>query len=264
MNAPASKAAIGGAAPQQKPLGRILVERGILSEDQLRIALKEQQRTNQPLGKALKSLGFVTEATLRDALSENLGATGVDLAHIIIDPAAINAIPREFAKRHMLFPLELDRRGHRFAVAMSDPNNVVALDQLRAHLLATLREPYEVVPLLAGESEIARAVDQYFGYELSIDGILNEIETGEIDYQSLSTTTNEYSQPVVRLVDALLADAVQRNASDIHFEPEQNFLRIRYRIDGALRQIRALHKQYWPAMVVRIKVISRMAASRCS
>ena len=258
MNAPATRAATGNAPTQQKPLGRILVERGILSEDQLRIALKEQQRTNQPLGKALKTLGFVTEATLRDALSENLGATGVDLAHIIIDPAAINAIPREFAKRHMLFPLELDRRGHRFAVAMSDPNNVVALDQLRAHLLATLREPYEVVPLLAGESEIARAVDQYFGYELSIDGILNEIETGEIDYQSMSTTTNEYSQPVVRLVDALLADAVQHNASDIHFEPEQNFLRIRYRIDGVLRQIRALHKQYWPAMVVRIKVISQM------
>ncbi len=259
MNAPAGKAAISGAATAQpRPLGRILVERGILSEDQLRIALKEQQRTNQPLGKALKNLGFVTEATLRDALSENLGATGVDLAHIIIDPAAIKALPPEFAKRHMLFPLELDRPGRRFSVAMSDPNNVVALDQLRAHLLATTHEPFEVVSLLAGESEIARAIDQYFGYELSIDGILNEIETGEIDYQSLSTTTNEYSQPMVRLVDALLADAVQRNASDIHFEPEQNFLRIRYRIDGVLRQIRALHKQYWPAMVVRIKVISQM------
>ena len=256
MNAPEPKAA--AAPPQQKPLGRILVERGILSEDQLRIALKEQQRTNQPLGKALKNLGFVTEATLRDALSENLGATGVDLAHIIIDPAAINAVPREFAKRHMLFPLEFDRKRHKFAVALSDPNNVVALDQLRAHLLATTQESFEIVPMLAGESEIARAVDQYFGYELSIDGILNEIETGEIDYQSLATTTNEYSQPVVRLVDALLADAVQRNASDIHFEPEQNFLRIRYRIDGVLRQIRALHKQYWPAMVVRIKVISQM------
>ena len=256
MNAPEPKAAV--APPQQKPLGRILVERGILSEDQLRIALKEQQRTNQPLGKALKNLGFVTEATLRDALSENLGATGVDLAHIIIDPAAINAVPREFAKRHMLFPLEFDRKRHKFAVALSDPNNVVALDQLRAHLLATTQESFEIVPMLAGESEIARAVDQYFGYELSIDGILNEIETGEIDYQSLATTTNEYSQPVVRLVDALLADAVQRNASDIHFEPEQNFLRIRYRIDGVLRQIRALHKQYWPAMVVRIKVISQM------
>jgi type II secretory ATPase GspE/PulE/Tfp pilus assembly ATPase PilB-like protein len=253
MNAPEPR-------PQaaQKPLGRILVERGILSEDQLRIALKEQQRTNQPLGKALKTLGFVTEATLRDALSENLGARGVDLAHIIIDPAAIKAVPRDFAKRHLMFPLEFNQAQRRFTVAIADPNNVVALDQLRAQLFSTTREAIEVAVLLAGESEIARAIDQYFGYELSIDGILNEIETGEIDQQSLATTTEEYSQPVVRLVDSLLADAVQKSASDIHFEPEQNFLRIRYRIDGVLRQIRALHKQYWPAMAVRIKVMSGM------
>ncbi|MGL4995865.1 MAG: GspE/PulE family protein, partial [Deefgea sp.] len=92
----------------------------------------------------------------------------------------------------------------------------------------------------------------------SIDGILREIETGEIDYASLANAEAEYSQPVVRLIDALLADAVTRGASDIHFEPEQSFVRIRYRIDGVLRQIRALHKTYWPAMVVRLKVLATM------
>jgi type II secretory ATPase GspE/PulE/Tfp pilus assembly ATPase PilB-like protein len=112
--------------------------------------------------------------------------------------------------------------------------------------------------VLAGESEIARAIDQYYGHELSIDGILHEIETGEIDYRSLAASVDEYSQPVVRLIDALLTDAVKRDASDIHFEPEASFLRIRYRIDGLLRQIRALHKSYWPAMAVRIKVMSGM------
>jgi type II secretory ATPase GspE/PulE/Tfp pilus assembly ATPase PilB-like protein len=111
---------------------------------------------------------------------------------------------------------------------------------------------------LAGEGEIARAIEQFYGHELSIDGILHEIETGEIDYQSLQASGDEYSQPVVRLISALLADAVERAASDIHFEPEQNFLRIRYRIDGVLRQIRSLHKTYWPAMAVRIKVMSKM------
>ncbi|MBU3990694.1 MAG: GspE/PulE family protein, partial [Gammaproteobacteria bacterium] len=105
---------------------------------------------------------------------------------------------------------------------------------------------------------IARSIDQHYGHELSIDGILNEIETGEIDFHSLSVTSDEYSQPVVRLVDALLTDAVKRDASDIHFEPEASFLRIRYRIDGILRQIRALHKSYWSAMAVRLKVISGM------
>ena len=96
-----------------------------------------------------------------------------------------------------------------------------------------------------------------FWHEFSIDGILREIETGEVDYTSISEG-DEYSQPVVRLISALLADAVDRSASDIHFEPEQNFLRIRYRIDGVLRQIRSLHKTYWPAMAVRVKVMAKM------
>ncbi|PZR43751.1 MAG: secretion system protein E, partial [Stutzerimonas stutzeri] len=130
----------------------------------------------------------------------------------------------------------------------------VALDKVRSQLNAEL----EIETLLAGESEIDRAIDQYYGYELSIDGILHEIETGEIDWKSLQSSSDEYSQPVVRLIDAILADAVKRDASDVHFEPEANFLRIRYRIDGMLRQIRALHKSYWPAMAVRIKVMSGM------
>ena len=113
-------------------------------------------------------------------------------------------------------------------------------------------------PLLAGESEIENAIDQFYGFELSVDGILHEIETGEIDYDSLASDSDEYSQPVVRLVDALLSDAVKRGASDIHFEPEQDFLRIRYRIDGVLRQIRSLHKNYWSAIAVRLKVMSGM------
>ena len=252
MNAPEAK-------PQaRKPIGRILIERGLISEDQLRIALKEQTRSNLSLGKQLIALGFVTEATLRDALSENLGTKGIDLTHIIIDPAAIRAVPREFAKRHVMFPLEMKRDTARFSVALADPSNVVALDQLRAMLIARTGVTFEIVSLLASESEVIHAVDQYFGHELSIDGILHEIETGEIDYQSIASSADAYSQPVVRLIDALLADAVQRGASDIHFEPEQNFLRIRYRVDGVLRQIRALHKQYWPAMVVRIKVMSEM------
>ena len=252
MNAPEAK-------PQaRKPIGRILIERGLISEDQLRIALKEQTRSNLSLGKQLIALGFVTEATLRDALSENLGTKGIDLSHIIIDPAAIRAVPREFAKRHNMFPLEMKRDAARFSVALADPSNVVALDQLRAMLIARTGVTFDIVSLLASESEVIHAIDQYFGHELSIDGILHEIETGEIDYQSIASSADAYSQPVVRLIDALLADAVQRGASDIHFEPEQNFLRIRYRVDGVLRQIRALHKQYWPAMVVRMKVMSEM------
>lgn len=245
MNAP---------SPQRRPLGQILIAQGILSEDQLRIALLEQMKSNQPVGKLLVSLGFVSEATLRDALSESLGKQSIDLSNAIIDPAALKLVPRELAKRHRVLPLDYDTHNQRLTLAAADINDLVAIDKVRS----LLPEDIEVETLLAGESEIDRAVDQYYGYELSIDGILHEIETGEIDFRSLQASADEYSQPVVRLIDSILTDAVKRDASDVHFEPEANFLRIRYRIDGMLRQIRALHKSYWPAMAVRIKVMSGM------
>ncbi|MCF8197346.1 MAG: Flp pilus assembly complex ATPase component TadA [Sulfuritalea sp.] len=244
MNAPVVK----------RPIGQILITQGVISEDQLRIALLEQMKSNQPVGKLLVALGFVSEATLRDALGESLGHKAVDLTNSIIDAEALRLIPRELAKRHLFLALSYSQRDQRLKIAISDPNDIVALDKLR-----TLIHPeLAIETLLAGESEIARAIDQYYGHELSIDGILQEIETGEIDYRSLSSSLDEYSQPVVRLVDALLTDAVKRDASDVHFEPEASFLRIRYRVDGILRQIRALHKTYWAAMAVRIKVISGM------
>ncbi|MDE2441805.1 MAG: Flp pilus assembly complex ATPase component TadA [Betaproteobacteria bacterium] len=239
---------------QRRPLGQILISEGILSEDQLRIALLEQMKLNQPIGKLLVSLGFVTEATLRQALSESLGKQSIDLRNAVVDPQALKLVPRDLAKRHHLLPLDYDQQNRRLALAISDINDIVGLDRVRAQL----EEGTEIETLLAGESEIDHAIDQYYGHELSIDGILHEIETGEIDWHSLSAADNEYSQPVVRLIDSILTDAVKREASDIHFEPEANFLRIRYRIDGMLRQIRALHKSYWPAMTVRIKVLSGM------
>ena len=240
--------------PQAKRhIGQILIDQGILTEDQLRIALLEQTKSKAPVGRLLVQLGFVSEATLRDALSEKLGLQSVDLAHIIVDPAALKMLPRDMARRYRMFPVALDRQSKRFIVALADTNNIVAVDQLRAHL----KGDFDIELRLAGDSEIERAVEHYYGHEFSIDGILREIETGEVDYATLAEG-DEYSQPVVRLISALLADSVERGASDIHFEPEQNFLRIRYRIDGVLRQIRSLHKTYWPAMAVRLKVMAKM------
>ncbi|MFZ4536563.1 GspE/PulE family protein [Propionivibrio sp.] len=236
------------------PLGSLLVDKGVISQDQLRIALLEQQHSRLPLGKLLTTLGFVTEATVLAALSENLNQQSADLSHMVVDSSALKLISKDVAKRYRVFPLELDKERLVLKLAMSDTNNIVALDQIRA----TLGKEIVVEPMLAGESDIMRSIEQYFGFELSIDGILHEIETGEVDYQSLQTVSDEYSQPLVRLIDALLADAVQLGASDIHFEPEQFFLRIRYRIDGVLRQIRSLHKTYWAAMAVRLKVVSKM------
>src|SRR5574340_624251 len=238
----------------QQPLGRMLVDKGVISDDQLRIALQEQSKSHQPLGRLLVRLGFLSEATIRDVLSENLGQESVDLAAVIIDPAALALIPKDVARRYQLLPLSVDQVGRVLTLAVADPDNIIALDQVRA----LLKDEYRLITQLASESDILRAIDQYYGFELSIDGILHEIEPGEMEYQAQQSGVNEFSQPVVRLVDALLTEAVQRSVSDIHFEPESSFLRIRYRVDGVLRQVRSLHKSYWPAMVVRLKVMSNM------
>ncbi len=239
---------------KKKRLGEELVSQGLITNDQVNIALIEQKKTGKPLGEALVALGFITEGVLRDALGVMLGKESVDLASAIPDSEAIKLVPKDLALRFNIVPLSFDKDENRLSIAMTDIYNLAVLDRIRA----IVGNRTEIHPLLAGEGEISFAIDQFYGYELSVDGILHEIETGEIDYDSLQSESNEYSQPLVRLVDAILADAVKRGASDIHFEPEESFLRLRYRIDGVLRQIRSLHKHYWSAIVVRLKVISNM------
>ena len=235
-------------------LGELMVQRGLISQDQLRIALMEQEQSNLQLGRQLVILGFVTEAMVRDMVAQTIGQEGIDLNTVIADADALKMVPEEFARRYHLLPIAFEDPAKLLVVAMADMFNVVALDQLRA----TLGGQIQIKPMLAAEAQLEEHIDQFYGYELSVDGILREIETGEIDYQSLQTSGDEYTQPVVRLVGALLMDAVKRSASDIHFEPEFAFLRIRYRIDGVLQQVRSLHKTYWPAIAVRLKVISGM------
>jgi general secretion pathway protein E/type IV pilus assembly protein PilB len=235
-------------------LGEILVLKGVTTPDQIEIALTEQKRTREHLGKILVRLGFATEAIIRDVIGGVIGQESVDLTRAVADGDAISMIPKDVARRLKVLPLTHDAANNTLTVAMADTFDVVALDQLNALLAGRA----EVLPVLGSEAEIEKSIDQFYGFELSVDGILREIETGEIDYQSLDAETDEYSQPVVRLVNALLSDAVKRGASDIHFEPEEGFLRFRYRIDGVLRQIRSLHKNYWSAIAVRLKVMAGM------
>ncbi len=235
-------------------LGELMVQQGLISQDQLRIALIEQEQNSIPLGKQLVRLGFVTEAMVRDLVAHTIGYESIDLNIVIADSEALKLVPEDFARRYHLLPIAYEEPINTLVVAMSDMFNVVALDQLRAMLGGQL----QIKPVLAAEAQLEEYIDQFYGYELSVDGILREIETGEIDYQSLQAGGDQYTQPIVRLVGSLLMDAVKRNASDIHFEPEHAFLRVRYRIDGVLQQIRSLHKTYWPGIVVRLKVISGM------
>ena len=235
-------------------LGDLMVQQGLISQDQLRIALIEQETNNMPLGRQLVRLGFVSETMVRDLVAHTIGQESIDLTTVIADVDALNMVPEDFSRRYHLLPVAYEEATKTMVVAMADMFNVVALDQLRAMLGGQI----QLKPVLAAEAQLEEHIDQFYGYELSVDGILREIETGEIDYQSLATDGDEYTQPVVRLVGALLMDAVKRGASDIHFEPEYAFLRIRYRIDGVLQQVRSLHKSYWPGIAVRLKVVCGM------
>jgi type II secretory ATPase GspE/PulE/Tfp pilus assembly ATPase PilB-like protein len=237
-----------------KHLGQILIDEGVITKDQLNIALTEQKRVNEPLGKLLISLGFATEAIMRSSLGEALKQDSVDLSRVVPDCDAIKMITSDTARKHKVVPLNFDPVRSTLTIAMSDTFNLFSLDRIRIQV----GQHIELLPKLSGEAEISNAIDQFYGHELSIDGILREIETGEVDYTNYQGDIEEYSQPLVRLVDVMLSDAVKRGSSDIHFEPEESFLRIRYRIDGVLRQIRSLHKTYWPAIAVRLKVMADM------
>jgi type II secretory ATPase GspE/PulE/Tfp pilus assembly ATPase PilB-like protein len=235
-------------------MGDSLVRQGLITPDQLSIALQEQRATSLPLGRQLVRLGFVTEAMVRDQLATTAGQQSIDLSQVVADPEALKWVPEEFARRHHALPIAYDPELARLTVAVTDMFNVVAQDQLAA----LLGNQADLATVLAGEAQLLECLDNFYGFDLSVDGILREIETGELDAAALGAESEEYTQPVVRLVGALLTDAMKRRASDIHLEPEHAFLRIRYRIDGVLEQIRSLHKSYWPGIVVRIKVMSGM------
>jgi len=238
----------------RKRLGDVLIDKGLITLDQLKIALSEQKTNNIPIGKMLVALGFITDSVIRDVLGETLGHESVDLSQIVPDVDALALVDKDLAIQLRLIPLLYFQDTNELTVAMTDTMDLQALDRLRAAVGADV----DIKANLAVEAEIQTAIDKFYGYELSVDGILNELETGVIDLQSLQAGDTEYSQPIVRLMNALLADAVKSGASDIHIEPEEGFIRVRYRIDGVLRQIRSLHRKFLSAIIVRVKVMADM------
>lgn len=241
-------------AKPKKRIGEVLIEKGMITHDQLTIALLEQKTLGKRIGAVLIQLGFVTDSIIRDALSENTGYESIDLSSAVIDAETIKMVPQDLARRFKILPISYVKDKKMLTLAMADTFDIVAMDQVKAVHGGNI----EIKPVLGGDADIARITEEIYGFELSIDGILQEIETGEVDLTAPQADDDQYHHPMVRLINALLADAVQNDSSDIHFEPEEGFLRIRYRIDGVLKQVRSLHKSYWPAMVVRLKVISNM------
>ncbi len=266
MQAPLSPAAIpiAGAAsaqadasaepPVKRPMriGDRLIEMGIISKDQLEIALTEQKRSKKLLGMVLTEMRFVTESALGEVLAESTGTQKFDSKTTMLDVTATKQIPKELAVRHKIIPISFENG--QVQLAMADVFNVLAIDQVRRNF----PKGTKIIPMFCTESEILELIDQYYEYEMSIDGILREIETGIRENTRLDGRQEGYVNPTVRLVNSLLVDAIKSGASDIHFEPEGTFLRLRYRIDGQMTQIRSFHRDYWNAIVVRIKIMAGM------
>ncbi len=246
--------------PDKQPprrFGDILIEKKLLTKDELGVALVEQRKTGRKLGDVLEYMGFITQEVLRDAVGESVGYTSISLSNIIPDEQALSLVQETFARLYKVMPVVYDAETAILKIATTNPEDLIVLDRLRRHII---NKDITIESYVASEKEILSTIDHYYGYELSIDGILKELETGEVNIQLL-TQTEEYSHPVVRLVGSFLTDAVKRGASDIHFEPEEFYIRMRYRIDGVLRQIRLLHRSFWPAVLVRLKIVADMNIS---
>ena len=240
------------AATNNTRIGEWMLAKGMITADQLEIALIEQQKHRLLLGQQLVRLHFVTDAMIRDVLAHHHAQESIDLQQVIADPEALAMVPETFARQHGVLPLDLSADKQTMQVAFSGHNHLLALDALRHLLGGTI----QCKPVLATEAHLEQALDKFYGHSLSLDSLLREIEQESSAPALLSA--QQTSRPVIRLVNAVLVDAVKQGASDIHFEPEQAFLRIRYRIDGVLWQIRCLHDRYWPAMCVRLKILSGM------
>lgn len=243
---------------KKKHLGQRLIDKGLISADQLDAVLKEQEDqkkagTKKMLGALFIEMGLLTESALGEVLSESFGVKSFDIKKAVLDPNLIKKLPKEVALRHRAIPVAQEDTSVR--VAITDVYNILAIDQIRKYFPLN----YTIVPVYSVESDLLEVIDQYYGYETSIKGILKEIETGISDKSKKIDGEQEgYVNPTVRLVDAILVDAIKKGSSDIHFEPEAAFIRLRYRIDGKLIQIRSFHKDYWSAIVVRIKILSGM------
>jgi len=248
-------------APGGKPaptarIGDLLVERGLISKDQLEVAFQEKAKSNKLLGELLVELGFITEQALSAVLAESSGFQRFVPGSTVVEAEALALLPKEAATRYRAFPVAFD--GKTLRLAMADIYDVLAMDKVKRFFPAGTN----VQPLVCSDTEVQKAIDQYYGHELSIEGILKELESLEAgedeETEYVEQTEGGYLHPLVRLVNALLLDAIKSGASDVHFEPEGNFLRLRYRIDGEMTQIRTLHKRHWAAACHRIKLMGGM------
>jgi type IV pilus assembly protein PilB len=234
---------------KRKLLGERLIESGLISPDQLDLALREQKRTGDRIGEILINLGFVTQELISSVLASEAGVTFVQLENYLIEPAALKYVSEAAARRHKIIPILLEPP--RLTIAMANVFDVLAIDEVQ-------RASGLVVDVVsATESSVLQSIDRYYAGGISLEEIIQksvrQVEAGRVSESDLAA-----GAPIVRLVEQLFLSAVQEGATDIHFEPEERILRARFRIDGKLRPGPSLPKALQPAVTARIKIISGM------
>ncbi|MGM0607574.1 MAG: type IV-A pilus assembly ATPase PilB [Candidatus Muiribacteriota bacterium] len=241
---------------RKKRLGDLLIELGYITEEQLKQALKTQKETKKRVGETLIDLGFVEEKTILNVLSDQLGVPVINLNDYEISEEVIKLIPIQVAKKHNLIPLFKD--GNRLTVAMADPLDVFAIDQIQ------YKTGLNIDIVIASKSEIEGAQKQCYSGSADVknlvDGFqerIDEVEVKENKKNEKVEKINEDS-PVVKFVNLILKEAINEKASDIHVEPDEEGVRIRYRVDGVLQSITEIPPKIQSALISRIKIMSGM------
>ena len=235
-------------------LGEKLVEKGLINSTQLEQALQESRKTGIPLKQSILKLGFIDEEIVSHVQAEEVGLPFINLSDYLIDQQVLRRVPEEMARRYMLIPLF--KIGSVLTVAMANPYDVMAIDEVR------LQSGCEVEPVVSTQTAIQKAIDQYYGMTQTVDQIVkaidldSQVSLDKTDIQVLEKGVEE--APIVKLVNFILTRAIREGASDIHIEPEEASLEVRFRLDGALHQAESPPKHLQSAIISRIKVLAGM------
>lgn len=231
----------------RKRIGDLLVDSGVITEQQLQLALEQQRETKSRLGDVLVSKGFITQQQFIEALEFQLGIPHVQLYRQKIDPKIIQLISQKLADQHCVLPLRID--GNKLVIAMADPLDYFAIDEIR--IATGLR----VEPVIASRDELVRAISRYYGLSETIEQISQNLQSRDMDDDQV---IQDEDSPVVKTVNQIIVQAVQLGASDIHLDPQDGSFRIRFRVDGVLRTERTLPPNMHGVIVARIKIMANL------
>jgi type IV pilus assembly protein PilB len=232
-------------------LGLLLMKAGIISERQLADALEVHKATGSPLGRVLVDLGYAKQGAILSIMARQLGLPYIDFAEQKPEPAAVALVPKDLAERYTLMPIKTDEQ-NRLVVAMADPQNVLALDDLG------IITGYEIVPAISTKEDIIAAIaEQYKVAEhVSEDELDGAEDLSMSELEAIEDATSE--APIVKLVNYIITRAVNERASDIHIEPQEKDLRVRFRVDGVLHEIMRSPKSVQQSIISRFKIMSDM------